>query len=81
MIKIVIVVVLLFVIISLFGALRTLVRNKEGDKRKTVRFLAWRVGLSVLLLVLLGVATLMGWISPHGLNPVVSPSAQIQQVE
>lgn len=69
MFKFIIIAVMLVIAISLFSALRTLVRNRDGDKQKTVRFLAYRVGFSVLLLILLGVASQMGWISPHGLPP------------
>ncbi|HVK98527.1 MAG TPA: twin transmembrane helix small protein [Dongiaceae bacterium] len=72
--KIIVVIVLIFIAISLFSALRTLVRNKDDDKQRTVRFLAFRVGFSVLLLILLGVAMLMGWIEPHGLQPVATPA-------
>ena len=74
MIKILIIVVLLVIAFSLFSALRTLVRNRDGDKQKTVRFLAFRVGFSVLLLLLLGVAMMMGWIDPHGL-PSAPPAS------
>lgn len=70
MFKIVVIAVLFVIAFSLFSALRTLVRNKDGDKQKTVRFLAYRVGFSVLLLILLGVAMMMGWITPHGVRPV-----------
>ncbi len=74
MVKILIIVVLIVIAFSLFSALRTLVRNSEGDKQKTVRFLAFRVGFSVLLLVILGVAMMMGWIDPHGLPVATSGS-------
>ncbi len=75
MVKVLIIVVLLVIVFSLFSALRTLVRNREGDKQKTVRFLAFRVGFSVLLLILLGVAMMMGWIDPHGLPPAPAEPA------
>lgn len=75
MFKIVVIAVLFVIAFSLFSALRTLVRNKDGDKQKTVRFLAYRVGFSVLLLILLGVAMIMGWITPHGVRPVQEPPA------
>ena len=78
MVKIIIVAVMLVIAISLFSALRTLVRNKDGDKEKTVRFLSYRVGFSVLLLILLGVASMMGWITPHGLPPAPTPPASAQ---
>lgn len=67
--KILIIAVLVIIAVSLFSALRTLVRNRDNDKQRTVRFLAVRVGFSVLLLILLGLAMSMGWIEPHGLQP------------
>ena len=45
--KIIVVLVLIVIAVSLFSALRTLVRNKDNDKQRTVRFLAIRVGFSV----------------------------------
>ncbi len=67
--KILIIAVLVIIAVSLFSALRTLVRNRDNDKQRTVRFLAVRVGFSVLLLILLGLVMSMGWIEPHGLQP------------
>lgn len=66
--KVAVIVVLLVIVISLFGALRSLVRNHEGDKQRTVKLLAYRVGFSALLLLMLGFAFAMGWIQPHGLT-------------
>lgn len=67
--KIVVIVVLFLIAFSLFGALRSLVSSKKGDDQfRTVRFLAYRVGFSVLLLLLLGLAYFMGWVQPHGLR-------------
>lgn len=71
--KIVVIAVLIVILVSLFSALRTLVRNRENDKQRTVRFLAIRVGFSVLLLILLALAMNMGWIQPHGLQPKGQP--------
>lgn len=73
--KTIVVIVLIIIAVSLFSALRTLVRNKDNDKQRTVRFLAIRVGFSVLLLILLGLAMFMGWIQPHGLQPGGAPPA------
>jgi hypothetical protein len=73
--KTIVVIVLIIIAVSLFSALRTLVRNKDNDKQRTVRFLAIRVGFSVLLLILLGLAMFMGWIQPHGLQPGGTPPA------
>jgi Protein of unknown function (DUF2909) len=48
-------------------ALFHLSSNKPGDSGKMVKALAWRIGLSVFLFVLLIVAYSLGWISPqHG---------------
>ena len=66
--KIAVVAVLFIILFSLFGALKSLVRNQEGDEERTVRMLAYRVGFSAFLLVLLGLAFAMGWIQPHGLK-------------
>ncbi|HAG92721.1 MAG: hypothetical protein CMK83_14640 [Pseudomonadales bacterium] len=68
LIKIAVVAVLFVIAFSLFGALRSLVRNQEGDKQRTVKMLAYRVGFSAFLLVLLAAAFAMGWIQPHGLK-------------
>ncbi|AUM14013.1 hypothetical protein Kalk_16965 [Ketobacter alkanivorans] len=66
--KVAVIAVLFVIVFSLFGALRSLVRNQEGDKQRTVKLLAYRVGFSALLLILLGIAFAMGWIQPHGLT-------------
>lgn len=66
--KVAVIAVLFVIVISLFGALQSLVRNNEGDKQRTVKLLAYRVGFSALLLLLLGLAFAMGWIQPHGLR-------------
>lgn len=68
LIKIAVVAVLFVIAFSLFGALRSLVRNQERDKQRTVKMLAYRVGFSAFLLVLLAAAFAMGWIQPHGLK-------------
>ena len=67
-IKVIIVFVLFAIVFSLFSALRSLVRNQQDDKQKVVRFLAYRVSFSVLLLLLLGLSLYMGWIQPHGVG-------------
>ena len=63
--KVVIGVMLLVILASLFSALVFLLRDRGGSGR-TVRALTWRIGLSIALFVLLIVASLMGWIQPHG---------------
>jgi hypothetical protein len=52
------------ILISLGRALFYLSSSREEDGRKMVAALAWRIGLSVALFVLLIVAYYNGWIEP-----------------
>jgi hypothetical protein len=63
-----ILVALAFVLIlgSLGSALVFLMRDK-GRSNRTVQALAFRVGFSILLFVLLLVAYRLGWIQPTGI--------------
>lgn len=74
LIKIVVLFILVLIVVSLFKALSSLVKNESGSG-KTVKLLAYRVGFSVLLLVFLGLSSYMGWVSPHDLKgkPTTSP--------
>jgi hypothetical protein len=56
---------LALIVASLGKALYHLSSNKSGDDMKMVKALAWRIGLSVALFVLLIVAYYQGWIVPH----------------
>ncbi len=67
-IKLLIVLIFAAIVVSLGSALRELARS-EGDGRKLVRSLTWRIGLSVALFVLLWVLYLAGLIRPHGIVP------------
>jgi hypothetical protein len=60
-----VVVLLLMIVMSLGKALFHLSSSKPADSGKMVTALAWRVGLSVLLFVLLLVAYSQGWIAPQ----------------
>ena len=64
--KIVIVVLLILIVISLFSALFTLVKDK-GQTNRTVNALTIRVLLSLALLVVLIIGTKMGYLkqNPH----------------
>ena len=65
--KYLIVVILLLIVASLGKALYHLSRSEPGNSGKMVKALAWRIGLSVGLFVLLIVAYYLGWIDPrHG---------------
>jgi len=67
--KYLVVVLLALIIISLGKALFHLSSSAPGDSSKMLGALAWRIGLSVLLFVLLIFGYSQGWVSPpHGLQ-------------
>ena len=60
---------LVLILISLGKALFHLTSSKPEDAGKMVKALAWRIGLSVALFVLLLVAFHSGWIDPPRMVP------------
>jgi hypothetical protein len=77
-VKIFIVGFIVAILYSLVSSFYFLVRDKgEGDR--TVRRLSWRIGLSLLLVLLLYVGFELGIIEPRGVDPVVYPSPSQQQ--
>ena len=62
--KYLVVAMLVLILISLANALFHLTSSKPEDAAKMVKALAWRIGLSVALFVLLIVAFYNGWIHP-----------------
>ncbi len=66
--KYLIVAMLVLILISLGKALFHLSSNKSDDGEKMVKALAWRIGLSVALFVLLIVAYYKGWITPQNIR-------------
>jgi len=62
--KYLIVVMLALILISLGKALFHLSRTGQEDGKKMVASLAWRIGLSVALFLLLLLAYYNGWIQP-----------------
>lgn len=68
MIKTIILIILLLIIISLAAGMFTLIKDRNKTDR-TVKFLTFRIVLSVSLFILLIVSFFMGWIQPHGLLP------------
>jgi TRAP-type C4-dicarboxylate transport system permease large subunit len=67
--KYLVVVLLVLIVISLGKALYHLSSSTPGDSGKMVGALAWRIGLSVLLFVLLIFGYTQGWVTPpHGLQ-------------
>ena len=55
-----------FILFSLGSALYFLVRD-PAESTRVVKALTWRIGLSLLLFVLLMVAFMLGWITPHSI--------------
>jgi putative copper export protein len=62
--KYLVLLILLLIVGSLGKALYHLSSNKPSDSGKMVKALAWRIGLSVGLFVLLIAAYFLGWIDP-----------------
>jgi hypothetical protein len=67
--KYLVVAMLVLILISLGRALYFLSSAKQEDGVKMVTALAWRIGLSVALFVLLIVAYYKGWITPSHAVP------------
>jgi hypothetical protein len=65
--KIVVIVAFILILASLGSALVFLMRDK-GKSNRTVKALAFRVGFSITLFVLLLVAYKLGWIQPTGIR-------------
>ena len=64
-----VVAMLVLILISLAKALFHLTSRKSDDGAAMVKALAWRIGLSVALFVLLIVAYYNGWIDPQHVVP------------
>lgn len=63
--KVIIIVFLLIILYTLGSSFYFMVKDKgEGDR--TLKRLMWRIGLSIMLLVLLYLMFLLGWIEPSG---------------
>jgi hypothetical protein len=62
--KYLIIALLVAILISLGKALFHMTHASENDGAKMVGALAWRIGLSVALFVLLIAAYYLGWIEP-----------------
>lgn len=63
--KYLIIVFLVLIVFSLGKALFHLSSSKPQDSGKMVQALAWRIGLSMLLFLLMLVAYTQGWIEPQ----------------
>lgn len=64
--KLIIVLLLIFVVVTLFTALYQL-NTSTNDSHKVVKTLSVRIGMSLLIFVLLWVGSYFGLLKPHGL--------------
>jgi hypothetical protein len=62
--KLIIVILLIFVIVSLFTALYRLNKD-DADSTRVVKALAVRVGLSIIIFVLIMISAKLGFIEPN----------------
>ena len=67
-VKLIIVLLLLLVLASLAAGMFSLVKD-GGKTNRTVKFLTFRIALSIFTFVFIAVAFFMGWIQPHGILP------------
>ena len=66
--KLIIVLLLIFVVISLFTALYRLNKD-DADSSRVVKALAIRVGLSILIFILIMIGAKLGLIEPNASLP------------
>ena len=64
LLKLIIVILLLFVVGSLFTALYFLIKD-PSESTRVVKSLSWRIGLSLFILLLLFIGIQAGLIVPH----------------
>jgi hypothetical protein len=67
LVKAIIFLFLIIILYALGSALFFLGRDKKDDEMRFVKALAWRIGLSLLLFILLIVGYALGYITPHAL--------------
>lgn len=75
--KYIIVILMLIVLISLFSAFITLIKD-SGNTTRTVKSLTVRIGVSLLIFAFLMVGVFMGWITPHP-PQLMNIDAQVSQ--
>lgn len=76
--KLIVVILLVFIVVSLFTALYRL-NSEKGDSTKVVKTLTVRIALSVLLFAMLMLGSWLGLITPHGVNTHPAPQSSAAQ--
>lgn len=74
-IKIIVLLAMLAVAVSLFTALFHLSRGGTGSSQKSLKFLMWRLGFSIAIILGLFLASYFGLIAPHALAPAQAPAS------
>lgn len=64
--KTIIFIAMLVILIALASSLIFLVRD-EGQTKRTVKALSWRIGISIGLFLFLILAFSLDWITPHSI--------------
>ena len=64
--KIIVIIAMIIIIFSLGSGLFYLVRD-EGDSKRTVKALTWRICISLSLFLFLFLAFSLDWLKPHAL--------------
>ena len=67
LVKLIIVILLIFIVVSLFTALYFLIKSPDNSA-KVVRSLAIRVGLSLFVMLLIFIGAQLGVLEPHALG-------------
>lgn len=70
-VKVIIVTLLGLIVLSLGAGMFSLIGDR-GDTNRTVKFLTFRIALSILVFVFIAISFFMGWIQPHGIVPPAS---------
>lgn len=71
-IKFILLFLLFLIVLSLGAGMFSLIKDR-GETNRTVKFLTYRIVLSIIAFILLAASFLMGWIQPHGLLPPAPP--------
>jgi len=74
--KFLIIFALIAIVYTLISSFIFMLRD-QGEGKRTVRRLSWRVGLSVLLFVLIIAAMAAGWLRPGSFGPVRYPVSEL----
>ncbi|MBS0575531.1 MAG: twin transmembrane helix small protein [Proteobacteria bacterium] len=65
--KLVIIGFLVVIVYNLASSLYYMMTDK-GESDRMVKALTWRIGLSIVLIALIGLGIWSGWIQPHGVD-------------